>query len=49
MLGLLDEVICDYLAGLPRGVPGVAEVCEDGDVYLAGVFVWDCSPYDWSR
>jgi hypothetical protein len=43
----LDAALCAPLRGLPPGVPGVVEVREDGDVYVAGEHWWDCQPYEW--
>lgn len=39
-----DPMVCALWAGAPD-VPGVFEVRDDGDVYVAGEWVWDCWPY----
>lgn len=41
-----DPLVCPVFVGLPPGVPGVIEVRADGDVYVAGTFLWDCPPYE---
>ena len=40
----IDPLICPILAGLPS-VPGVVDIGADGDLYVAGIFIWDCPPY----
>ena len=42
---VLDEVLCASFRYLRPGVPGVVDIREDGDVYVAGSFFWDCPPY----
>jgi hypothetical protein len=43
---LLDQIICPVLATLEGvGVPGVVEVGDQGDVFVAGDLFWDCPPY----
>ena len=39
---LLDELTCDVPG---TDVPGVVEFREDGDIYVAGEWFWDCPPY----
>ena len=36
---------CPLLAGLQPGVPGAVDIRPDGDVYVAGHWVWECPPY----
>ena len=43
--GVADGTLCPYLAAQSPGVPGVVDVTADGDVYIAGEWVWDCPPY----
>jgi hypothetical protein len=41
-----DYTTCGYLALLAPGLPGgVVDIRPDGDVYLAGGWIWDCPPY----
>ena len=42
----LDPAICAFLAALAPGVPGVADITPDGDVYVNGQPVYDCPPYN---
>jgi hypothetical protein len=41
----LDPLTCSVLVTV-RGVPGVIEVDDTGDVYVLGGKVYDCAPYD---
>lgn len=40
----LDVVLCPVLAALRPGF-GPVVITPNGDVYVAGTFVWDCPPY----
>jgi hypothetical protein len=45
---VIDPVVCPALALLDDIVPdvaGVLEIQDDGDLYVAGEFIWDCPPY----
>ena len=41
---ILDYVTCSGTAGAPD-VPGIVEFRDDGDIYVAGEWFWDCPPY----
>ena len=43
--GRCDAFVCAHLITLAPGVPGVVDVRPEGDVYIAGAFIWDCPPY----
>jgi hypothetical protein len=45
-LNTLSHIVCPYLKLLHPGVPGVVEVTDDGDVYVAGGYAYDCPPHD---
>ena len=40
-----EQEVCDAVAAAGPGVPGVVDVTAEGDVHVAGEFVWDCPPY----
>lgn len=42
---LADTAVCDVLRAARPGLPGVLDIREDGDTYVAGVWVWECPPY----
>ncbi|HWL37296.1 MAG TPA: hypothetical protein VNQ77_14025 [Frankiaceae bacterium] len=42
----VDPVVCAVLAGTPSAGP--VRIEEDGDLYVADTFVWDCPPYEWA-
>lgn len=42
----VDSLACPLYASLAPGVPGVVDIAPDGDVWVAGVQVWDCPPYE---
>jgi hypothetical protein len=44
--GGIDHFLCPQLAALQTQVPGVLETRDDGDLYVAGEFFWDCPPYE---
>ena len=41
----VDPTLCEVLKLLKPGVPGVLDITDEGDVYIAGEFFWDCFPY----
>lgn len=36
---------CLLFSSLTPGVPGVLDVTSEGDVFVAGEWLWDCPPY----
>ena len=40
-----DEILCPHLAAQAPGHPPVLDIRPDGDVHVAGEWVWDCPPY----
>lgn len=45
LVEVADVTLCPVLASWSPGVPGVVDIDPTGDVYVAGVWVWDCPPY----
>jgi len=41
----LDPTLCEVIKLIPS-VPPVLEITAEGDVYVGGVFIWDCPPYE---
>ena len=41
----VDPPVCAILAALAPGVPGVVDIAADGDLSVAGIWIWDCPPY----
>lgn len=46
LLAVSDLMVCELLAALAPGVPGVLDIDSTGDIHLAGEFIWDCPPYE---
>lgn len=44
----VDALVCPLLAALAIDAGPVLRIEPEGDLYVAGVFVWDCPPYDWN-
>jgi hypothetical protein len=42
----VDPILCPLFVAAAPGVPGVVDIHPDGDLYVAGTFVWDCPPYE---
>ena len=45
LTGLIDPILCPILIGLAPGIPGVVDITATGDVYILGIWFWDCPPY----
>jgi len=43
---IVDPLLCPLLAAAAPGLPGVAEINGEGDVFVIGDKVWDCPPYE---
>ena len=47
-MGSWEEEVDSYLCPVLDDVPdaGPVDVTDEGDVYVAGEFIWDCPPYE---
>lgn len=43
----MDLVVCGELRRAAPGAPPAVEIQPDGDLYVAGEWVWECPPYEW--
>lgn len=40
-----EPKVCAAFVALAPGIPGTVDIEPDGDLYVAGEWIWDCPPY----